>query len=255
MCGLSCWAPRSLSATAAQKVGVPGSTRADAVGLWQAGPIQTAIPHPCVLASFHVLEHHGEAGACDSCSFGSTSPVGSLVLSDCKPTVDGTWAECEPCASETPRNLTTAGDTLGIFANSLMPFCVNRVVLKIWITTFGSEVSWQFGKSNDIFGKFIDVDEIPDGYLDTLANGSFAHMYTDNDNANAHFHTIMGLSLAQHQHTLHFNDAGGDGWHEGFWHLKDARGGTIGGGPVEGLVKARWRFQFFNRLNVLRVPG
>lgn len=152
-------------------------------------------------------------GVCDLCPTGSSSVSvagGSLSISDCKPSIAATWAPCEPCASTAAINASIPGDTLGIFARSELPFCVNDAIVKIHVVDWGGEYEWEI-----------------DG------GGSFA--YTNDHNGDVYFHTV-GLSLAQEQHTFHFTDTWGDGWHGGYWELQNVCGETIGGGAVDGVV-------------------
>lgn len=152
----------------------------------------------------------GRSLECDSCPRGSTSGMRSLALQECKPTVAVVWGECEPCASQLERNINTVGDTLGIFADSTMPFCVDQVVVKVHVVLYGNEMVWQF-------------------------DGGESFEYTADHEGDVYFH-FANMSLAQQQHTFTFIDTFGDGWHGGWWELQNVCGGRIGGGPVDGLV-------------------
>ena len=57
--------------------------------------------------------------------------------------------------------------------------------------------------------------------------------YSAADNGEVEFTTIQ-LRADQSEFTFKFSDSWGDGWHGGYWHIVNACGGTIGGGPTDG---------------------
>eukprot|EP01046_Picozoa_sp_COSAG06_P031452 COSAG06_NODE_3065_length_5901_cov_5.700965_2_plen_1264_part_00 len=164
---------------------------------------------PCAPGTFSNAT--GRTLGCDSCPLGSTSAAGSLGLTDCKPTVAAMWTDCEPCASQPKHNTSTEEDPLGIFANSGMPFCVNDVIVKVHVGSYGAEYMWEF-------------------------DGGESFAYTDDHDGDSYVHNV-GLSLAREQHIFNYHDTYGDGWNDGgYWQMFDACGGTIGGGYVDGRV-------------------
>ena len=48
--------------------------------------------------------------------------------------------------------------------------------------------------------------------------------------------TVEQMQLPEGAHVIHYFDSYGDGWHGGYWTIKDCRGNVIAGGETAGLV-------------------
>eukprot|EP01043_Picozoa_sp_COSAG02_P034390 COSAG02_NODE_2401_length_8945_cov_4.251752_1_plen_597_part_10 len=149
----------------------------------------------------------GLVGACSFCPSGSISSGGALSIEACKPTVEGSWAACEPCASE--RESTVSDDPTGSSIAPEMPFCLDTVTVKIQIATWGEEIVWH-------------IDD-------------HSERYTNGNNGEYLVHELA-VPYDEDLHTFTFVDTFGDGWHGGWWQLLNSCGGTVGGGPVDGQV-------------------
>ena len=100
-------------------------------------------PQPrAFLARKNISNITGRSVECDSCPRGSTSGMRSLAVEECKPTVAAVWANVSHVLL-VERNISTVNDTLEIFADSTLPFCVDEVVAKVHVV-MGNEMVWEF---------------------------------------------------------------------------------------------------------------
>ena len=144
----------------------------------------------------------GLLGSCNACPPGSISSFASTSIEDCAPTVVADWALCEPCAS-LPKQ-----DEADAFSGTDKPLCKNEIIIKLSIVAYGEEMMWQ-------------IDEGEENWFTASHNGEVV------------FSSVQ-LPVDQETFTFKFYDSWGDGWHGGYWHIVNACGGTIGGGPVDG---------------------
>lgn len=100
----------------------------------------------------------------------------------------------------------------GRFETSGGAQCVPTATVSITVVSWGSEIGWDIngggvGVSPGTFGNYGSVDDVE------------VSVATD------------GV------HTFSFEDSFGDGWHGGYWEVKNACGQTIAGGPQMGQVQ------------------
>jgi hypothetical protein len=103
--------------------------------------------------------------------------------------------------------------------------CAAAVEVTITSATYASEIAWSI---NDLSGPVYSG-----------GNGAGVHNNRDLVQSVDLRHELTG------EHTFVFSDSYGDGWHGGYWTLKDGCGNLLGGGPSDGLVtEAGGQFPF-----------
>jgi hypothetical protein len=80
---------------------------------------------------------------------------------------------------------------------------------------WGHEITWSVNTGPTVAG---------------VSDDSQTHAGNDND------HDVDMTMATSSTHTFTFGDDYGDGWHDGFWTLKDGCGNVLGGGPEAGMV-------------------